>query len=87
MRLTVTEAKARLTELVTRAEAGEEVILTHHGQDVARLVALRPRLNASERRALIADIRKSAARARRSGTTAARSQHFLYGDEGLPPSS
>lgn len=30
MRISVTEAKGQLTELVSRAEAGEEVVLTRH---------------------------------------------------------
>ena len=36
MRISVSEAKAQLTELVRRAESGEEVVLTRHGQDVAQ---------------------------------------------------
>ena len=32
MKISVTEAKGQLTELVRRAEAGEEIILTRHGQ-------------------------------------------------------
>ena len=31
MRLAITDAKARLTDLVRRAESGEEVVLTRHG--------------------------------------------------------
>ena len=38
MQVTVTEAKARLTELVRRAEAGEEIVLTRHGHPAVRLV-------------------------------------------------
>jgi prevent-host-death family protein len=40
MRVTVTEAKGQLTELVRRAEAGEEVVLTRHGHSVAKIVAV-----------------------------------------------
>jgi len=32
MKISVTEAKGQLTELVRRAEAGEEIILRRHGQ-------------------------------------------------------
>lgn len=32
------EAKARLSELIDKAEAGETVIITRHGRRVARLV-------------------------------------------------
>jgi len=36
------EAKTHLSELVQRAEKGEEIVLTRHGAPVARLVAARP---------------------------------------------
>ena len=36
------EAKARLSELVDRAQAGEEVVISRHGKAVARLVGYRP---------------------------------------------
>jgi prevent-host-death family protein len=42
MRVAVSEAKAQLTELVRRAEQGEEIILTRHGQPVAALTAIKP---------------------------------------------
>jgi prevent-host-death family protein len=32
MRISVTEAKGQLTDLVRRAEAGDEIILTRHGR-------------------------------------------------------
>jgi prevent-host-death family protein len=34
----VSSAKGQLTELIRRAEAGEEVVLTRHGQAVVQLV-------------------------------------------------
>lgn len=37
-RVGIYDARSRLSELVERAEAGEEVILTRRGQAVARLV-------------------------------------------------
>ncbi len=36
------EAKNRLSELVAKAEAGEEVVITRRGQAVAKLVAAAP---------------------------------------------
>lgn len=84
MHLTVTKAKAKLTELIKRAEAGEEVILTRHGHDVVRLVALHNVPGADDRKSVIARVRESAARKMSEGTSAARSQDFLYGDAGLP---
>jgi prevent-host-death family protein len=37
------DAKARLSELVDRAQSGEEVIISRHGKAVARLVGYAPR--------------------------------------------
>lgn len=34
----IAEAKAKFSELVKRAEAGEEVLVTRHGKVVARLM-------------------------------------------------
>ena len=42
MQISVTDAKAKLTELVRRAEADEEIILTRHGQPVVRLRKVNP---------------------------------------------
>ncbi len=39
MRVSVTEAKARLSALIDRAVAGEEIVITRHGRPVAKLVA------------------------------------------------
>ena len=36
------EAKARLSELVDRAEAGREIVITRRGRAVARIVPARP---------------------------------------------
>ena len=35
----VFEAKAKLSELIDRARAGKDVVITRHGRPVARLVA------------------------------------------------
>lgn len=84
MQLAITEAKARLTDLVRRAEAGEEIVLTRHGHAVARLVAIHARTSAESRAALIDAVRAQAALKATAGATAARSQDFLYDDKGLP---
>ena len=83
MQVPVSEAKAQLTELVRRAEEGEEIVLTRHGQPVVRLAPLKPPVTADERRRVIAAARAGAAQAGK-GPDAARSQDFLYGDDGLP---
>jgi prevent-host-death family protein len=38
MNIPIAEAKAKFSELVKRAEAGEEVLVTRHGKVVARLL-------------------------------------------------
>lgn len=84
MRISVTDSKGQLTELVRRAEAGDEVILTRHGQATVRLVPVRGVPGKSERRALLEAVRKEASSIATAGPSAARSQDFLYGDDGLP---
>ncbi len=59
MRVSVSEAKGQLTDLVRRAEAGEEVILTHHGHPAVRLVPAVSPPNATARRALLEAARGS----------------------------
>jgi prevent-host-death family protein len=55
------EAKTKLSELVDRAAAGEEIVIARHGRPVARLVAYAPppgkrrKLGALAGRAWIAD--------------------------------
>ena len=39
----VHEAKTQLSRLLTRVEAGEEVVIARHGQPVARLVRCKPK--------------------------------------------
>lgn len=84
MKISVTAAKGQLTDLVRRAEAGEEVIFTRHGHEAVRLTPVRPAVNAQSRRALLEQIRASAARKITAGPDAARSQDFLYDANGLP---
>jgi prevent-host-death family protein len=84
MRVPVTDAKGQLTELVRRAEAGDEVILTRHGHAAVRLVPVRAMPNRTSRRALLEAVRASGAAQASAGPSAARSQDFLYRDDGLP---
>ncbi len=83
--VSVSEAKATLTDLVKRAEAGERVTLTRHGKAVVRLVPLQisPELKA-KRLAAIRAAQKIAKGKLPPDFSAARSQDFLYGDDGLP---
>jgi prevent-host-death family protein len=84
MRISVTDAKGQLTELVRRAEAGDEVILTRHGQAAVRLIPVNKAAQPQERRRILQAARVSGSVKACAGATAARSQDFLYGEDGLP---
>ncbi len=49
------EAKTHLSELVSRVEAGEEIVITRHNKPVVRLVAMEaaPAVDKARRRAAI----------------------------------
>ena len=84
MEVSVSDAKGQLTELVRLAEAGEEIELTRHGRAVVRLVPIAPRPNRAARSALLRGILAEARKTPPTGVDAARSQDFLYGEDGLP---
>jgi prevent-host-death family protein len=79
MRISVTEAKGQLNDLVRRAEAGDEVVLTRHGHAAVRLVPVKSALDRKSRRALLEAARTSGASKAKFVPTAARSQDFLHG--------
>lgn len=91
MRVSMEQAAARVEELVERAERGEPVIITRDGQDA---VALRPigaserlpTLSQEERRQLFQELQQRLAQMPDPfpDETAARSQDFLYDENGLP---
>ena len=80
----VSEAKAQLTELVRRAQKGEEIILTRHGQQAVQLAPTGPAIDRSRRSAVVDAILVRARTKASAGVTAARSQDFLYEGDGLP---
>ena len=83
--VSVSEAKAQLTDLVRRAESGEHVVLTRHGKDVIRLVPVRqPSNKLREQRAAAIRAAQALVGELPSDFDAARSQDFLYDDDGLP---
>jgi prevent-host-death family protein len=91
MHISLTDAKARLTDLVRRAEQGDEVVLTRHGRPAVRLtpVGTETRIDPEQlraRRRAILDEVIAAARTRGpdGGPSAERAADFLYGDDGLP---
>jgi prevent-host-death family protein len=83
-RISVSDAKAQLTELVRRAEAGEEIVLTRHGHEVIRLAPISLPVTADRRRQVLRELRAATLSKFTPGPGAARSQDFLYGDDGLP---
>jgi prevent-host-death family protein len=88
MEISVSEAKAVLTELVRRAENGEEVNLMRHGETVARIVPKRAKLGGDDFDRLLTELQAIATTVRDPGwgatADAARSQDFLYDENGLP---
>lgn len=84
MHVSVTDAKGQLTELVRRAEAGEEIVLTRHGHPAVRLEPIKTVPDRQARRAVLDAVRQAAAAKPSPGPSAERSQDFLYGEDGLP---
>ncbi len=84
MQMSVTEAKGQLTDLIRRAEAGDEVILTRHGKAVVRLAPVQAPVDAAAKRKLLQRLRTKAGAKMQAGPSAARSQDFLYDEDGLP---
>lgn len=85
LELEVDDANDRLNELVRRVDAGEKVVLTRDGRSAARLVSARFRPSGRERDMSIKKFRSCAsAKIKPGGTDGARSQDFLYDENGLP---
>ena len=84
MQISVTDAKGQLTELVRRAEKGDEIVLTRHGHPAVRLVPVKVPSDRKSRSVLLEAARGTAAAKARTGPSAARSQDFLYDEHGLP---
>jgi prevent-host-death family protein len=84
MQVSVSEAKAQLSELVRRAEAGDEVVLTRHGEAAVKLVPVRKVPSRAEKQAILDEILASVAGKATPGPCAARSQDFLYDEDGMP---
>jgi prevent-host-death family protein len=83
MHISVSEAKGQLSDLVRRAEAGDDVVLTRHGRPKVRLVVVTPTIDSTARQAVFDAIRAMPGKVT-PGPCAARSQDFLYDEFGLP---
>ncbi len=84
MDISVTDAKGQLTDLVRRAESGDEIVLTRHGQPKVRLVPVAPAPDRRLRRKVMEAARRSGMAKAVRGVGAAESQDFLYNGDGLP---
>ncbi len=91
MRVSMEQAAARVEELVERAERREPVIITRDGQDAVALRPIEaserlPTLSQEERRQLFEELQQRLAQMPDPfpDETAARSQDFLYDENGLP---
>jgi len=73
------EAKNKLSELLDLAEGGEEIVITRHGKEVARLVPPKGRPNIEEARAAMARLR---ARAKALRLNLTLEEIKAYRDEG-----
>ncbi len=84
MQISVSDAKARLTDLVRRAEAGDKIVLTRHGQPVARLVPIKAARERKSRRAMVEAMRQAARSQALPWLSAERYRDLLFGADGLP---
>ena len=75
------EAKNKLSELLDLAERGEEIVITRHGREVARLVPPTRSYSVEEARAAIRRIRERAEKAKRGITL---EEALAWRDEGRP---
>lgn len=82
--VSVSEAKSRFTELLRLVEAGEEVVVTRHGKEIAQIGPRRVKPDPARKLAAIRKAQDLARRKLEPGLDAARSADFLYGDDGLP---
>lgn len=84
MHVPVSRAKGRLTDLVRRADKGEEIVLTRFGRPAIRRAPVVARSDPAARRRLLEEVRARAAAKARRGPKAAGSHDFLYDRSGLP---
>jgi prevent-host-death family protein len=76
------EAKNKLSELLDLAEGGEEIVITRHGKEVARLVPPKNGVNREEARAAMRRIRERAKAAKHGPFD--WEEWKAYRDEGRP---
>ena len=86
MRISLADAEGQLTELIRLARQGEEILVTEDGHPIARLEAVKTFISdPAERHNFIKKLQEQVRQMNLPpDTDAARSQDFLYGDDGLP---
>lgn len=84
MEISIRDAKAKLTNLIKRAESGEEVVVTRHGKPVATINPVKSVPTANQRRAILRQFLGRAVGRVAPGTTSQTAQDDLYDDVGLP---
>ena len=83
-KISISEAKARLSALVKAALDGEQVVLTKHGRPVAEIKPLTNTKKPAEKLSAMKKILIEARSERLSGVSAAEADNFLYDGNGLP---
>ena len=78
MQISVTDAKAQITDLVRRAEAGEKIVLTRHGRPVARVVPIKAAQERKARRAMVEAMREAARSEASSGLSDEQYRDFGF---------
>ena len=84
MQISVSDAKAHLTELLRRAEEGEDIVLTRYGQPIARLAPIVAQQNGKARLAFLEEMRQEARSKAAIGPGAFSSWDYLFGAGNLP---
>ena len=88
MQIALSAAKAKLTDLARRAEAGETILLTRHGRPVAQITpigSVRHGLPPGERlQRLLAIAERGRAIREAEGFSSEQLQDELYDEHGLP---
>ena len=86
MQVAISDAKAQLTDLVRRALAGDDIVLTRRGAPAVRLVPVAAPVVDHEKRWELLKALQGSAKGNPAweGVTAATAADFLYDDKGLP---
>lgn len=84
MEISIRDAKAKLTNLIKRAESGEEVVVTRHGRPVATINSVKSVPTSDQRREILQQFLGRAVGQVAAGTTSRTAQADLYDEAGLP---